>query len=325
MLRLQAWEENMSHLRMCFMLAILLLNICAVFNPFSFSQSYNKAFLKQETYLRVISIKSNTGNIKLADLCTPQDAISYYGIKVRKIFDAKRDKYIVYITKGRSVLARHTTEEGARAKDSSCFALYPLLGKNTKQLIVTQFSGGLHCCWSYWIYDLYPKFRLIFNGDQWSVGDGFDELEFQNLDADRALEFTQKILTFDYFDDLPYVSSPQPTIVFKYDPKLGKYYPANWRFVSFLFKGVAEEIKEIQKYNEDLRKSDVKIYADRFDLYRINALDVILRYIYVGREREAWAFYDRELKEKLINKARLKSMIKKKLKNDAVYKSIYGR
>lgn len=66
------------------------------------------------------------------------------------------------IKRGKAVLARI---DGYEFEDATRFALIRLLGKERKQLIVESYSGGGHCCTSYHIYDLGPRFRVLFDGD----------------------------------------------------------------------------------------------------------------------------------------------------------------
>jgi len=49
---------------------------------------------------------------------------------------------------------------------------------------------------------------------------------------------------------------------------------------------------------------------------------VVLRYIYAGKEKEAWLFYDKE--HHLFDKEEMKSKIRRKLKYCLVYQQIYG-
>lgn len=49
-------------------------------------------------------------------------------------------------------------------------------------------------------------------------------------------------------------------------------------------------------------------------------LEVVLTYLYAGRESEAWAFYESEYD--LPEKTEMKAKIPKKLRGDAVYKAL---
>lgn len=245
----------------------------------------------------------------LNKICTSNDSISYKGLTVTRSYKPNFAKSKVTITKSRSVLATHSDGDGFQGKDSSCFGLYPVLGGKTKQLVIVQTSGGAHCCFSYRIYEMYPTFRLIFDSTEYPIGDGFDELEFQDIDGDGVMEFTQRVMTFDYWEDMAYTSSPQPKVVFKYDPRAKGFYPANRQFAAYLLRGIEKEIREL----------------DRDDPARqwINGLDITLRYIYAGQEKKAWQFYDREFDVKPNEPDEMKSKIRITLQNDAAYRFMY--
>lgn len=49
-------------------------------------------------------------------------------------------------------------------------------------------------------------------------------------------------------------------------------------------------------------------------------LEVLLEYVYVGKEKEAWEFYEAEYN--LPDKAEMKPKIKNRLKEDSVYQTI---
>jgi hypothetical protein len=235
--------------------------------------------------------------------------LEYEGYKVSKEYDAEARKSKVVIRKGVKVLAVNGDGEGFR--DSSCFGLYPVLGGGKQQLITVQTSGGVHCCFSYRIYDLVPKFRLLFDDGNYPIGDGFDELEFKDIDGDGVQEFTQRNMTFHYWEELAYVSSPQPEIVFRYDPWDKRFHPANKRFAAYLLEGV----------EDDIRGLDPNDPAQNW----VGGLDITLRYIYAGEERKAWKFYDRTFGPKFYEKDTMKTKLKRTLMGDRVYRSLYRR
>jgi hypothetical protein len=148
---------------------------------------------------------------------------------------------------------------------------------------------------------------------QWEVpiGDGFDELEFKDLDRDGVQEFTQRDNTFNYWADLAYVSSPQPEVVFQYHPRLKRFLPASKKFSAYLLKDIAKDI-------QDLDRSDPHQHW-------VRSLDITLRYIFAGKEERGWKFYDKQFGIRPGGRDRMKTKIKKALKSDALYRSMYGR
>ena len=248
-------------------------------------------------------------SLLLNKICTDGERLEYEGYKVWKEYDSKADKSKVTIRKAGRILAINS--DGRGLGDSSCFGLYPVLGGEKKQLITVQTSGGAHCCFSYRIYDLSPKFRLLFDSGKYPIGDGFDELEFKDIDGDGVQEFTQRDMTFDYWEGLGYVSSPQPNIVFQYDPRIKRFHPANKKFSAYLLRDVASAIRALDP-NDPAQ-------------HWAYGLDITLRYIYAGEEREAWRFYDKAFSPKLYEKDEMKAKIKKTLMSDVVYRLLYQR
>lgn len=261
--------------------------------------------------------------VKLDDICQRQDSISYKDYKVENHFDYEKNIATVIVRKGNRLVARRSVETSSSG--ISCVAFYPLLGDKDEQLIIQQYTGGAHCCSVYWIYDLKPKVRLIFNGEKWRIGDGFDDLGFRNLDKDKHLEFAQELMTFQYFYDGGYPGSPSPVVVFDYDRKAKMYLPSN-RFLSYL------------KERIDRITAEAKAQKDKGNehTYRKWMLDVALSYIYAGRERTGWKIYRnifgnnykflywgggvRETKKGYDD---LKTEVKKLLYEDSAYRFLY--
>lgn len=254
----------------------------------------------------VFAARHPNETLLLNKICTSSDNLEYKGYEVSREYDQRAEKSKVTIKKDGRVLAIHHNGEGLANKEASCFGLYRVLGRETEQLVIVQTSGGAHCCYSYRIYDLEPKFRPLFDGEKYPIGDGFDELEFTDIDGDGVQEFTQRVMTFDYWEDLSYTASPRPRVVFQYDPRAKRFYPASKQFAAYLLKDVGE----------DIRKLDPKDPAQLW----VSELDITLRYIYAGKEKEGWKFFDRDGRD---DETRYK--IKKALKQDALYKVTYSR
>lgn len=244
---------------------------------------------------------------------TKEDRLFYLGYEVMKCYDPQDDVWFATLKKEEKVLA--TFKRGYNKKEWTNFGLFSFLGEDTKQLIVEQFSGGAHCCWSYWILNLLPDPEVIYESQQYPVGYSLVPVD---LDEDGVFEFTQGILTFDYFDRLCHALSPIPTVVFQYEENKNKYIPVSRSFSEHLLKGIEKDMLRVNELNERI---DSATYDDSGGEYLSAVLQVVLCYIYAGKENEAWSFYDSEYH--LPDKKEMKSKIKKKLKNCLVYKQIY--
>lgn len=244
-----------------------------------------------------------------------QSKKSYLGYTIEKLSSSESNTSTVIIRKGKTLLAKH--KDGFGDYRASEFEFLPVLGQKDKQLVVTQFTGGIHCCRKYWVYDLKPKFRLIFRSKDYDMGDGGDIGEgiFQNLDADKELELVDRNDAFLYFDDLAYVSSPRPLLVFDYSHKTGKFRLANRKFRSYILKNEETWIK---------RAFEAK--ATTPGQYMADIFSIMLDYIYNGRRKEGWRFYEAERLSKsdewtFHSKADILDVLTK----DKAYQTIYSR
>lgn len=250
----------------------------------------------------------------LDKIFTKEDTLLYRGYEVTRCYDSQDNVWFATLKKEEKVLA--TFKTGYDKKKWTNFGLFPFLGGNAKQLIIEQFSGGAHCCWSYWILNLLSHFEVLYDSQEYPVG---YEVRPLDLDKDGVFEFTQGILTFDYFDRLCHALSPIPTVVFKYEEKRNKYFPANHIFSQYLLNGIEEDIRKVREFNE---KTNFTTYNDAGGDYLSRVLQVVLRYVYAGKEKQAWLFYDKEYH--LPDKEEMKSKIGKKLENCLVHRWIYG-
>ncbi len=187
------------------------------------------------------------------------------------------------------------------AGNATNFGLFSFLGKE-KQLAVSQTipRGGRH-----WVVDLSGDARVIFDSGNYRVGR--EEFYVIDIDKNGIYEITLPITEFYMFENMSMAETQLPTIIFKYDAKAREYLPANPMFQNYLLSGIEDEIK--------------KLNSGTVGSYLSDRLDIVLRYVYAGKEQEAWSFFDKEYK--LPNKEEIKSKIKSVLENESVYKYIY--
>lgn len=106
------------------------------------------------------------------------DKLSYQGYDVERSSDAAEHQSFATIKKKGRTIA--TLRNGRLGKESTRFGLFPLLGGASKQLVILQYTGGAHCCWTYRIYDFHPKLRVIFDDESY----GLDYLGYELLPQD---------------------------------------------------------------------------------------------------------------------------------------------
>ena len=244
------------------------------------------------------------------------DKLSYQGYDVERSVDASGHQSFATIKKKGRIIA--TLSNGGLGKDSTRFGLFSLLGDASKQLVILQYTGGAHCCWTYRIYDFHPNLRVIFDDESYGLEYLGYELLPQDIDGDGKFELTQAVMTFDYFH-MSHASSVFPVAVFSYNEKSRTYVPANRRFSAYVLEDIEHDLKALELASRDVNVEDVNDKEE----YLSAVLRVLLKRIYAGNEADAWKFFDTEYR--LSDKIEFKNDIRQALRHDPIYRSVYKR
>jgi len=232
------------------------------------------------------------------------------GFDIEKISKTKRSKsylqelsYVV-IKKNESVSAKFggQTDHPLTAAD---IGLFPLLGAKTKQLIISQTvpRGGRH-----WIVELTANPKVLFDSGDYEVGR--EEVWAVDLDGDGVYEIGLYVTRFyGAFNQLSVMNTPLPQTVFRYDRRAGRYLPANHRYRDYLLKDIETGI------------SDIPPAAG--EPYLASRLNVLLRLLYAGKEKEGWEFFDKAYA--LADADKIKAIVKERLQKAPAYKFIRER
>ncbi|HEX4947501.1 MAG TPA: hypothetical protein VFZ34_12590 [Blastocatellia bacterium] len=247
------------------------------------------------------------------DFFMKEDQLSYQGYEVFKRQKKVNFKYSggerypidvasVVVKKARKTVAIFDGDEFT-VDSFADLGLAPLLGKEEKQLLValTVRRGGRQ-----WIVDLSPNYREIFDTGEWGVGREGADLGFIDIDKDGIWEIESGDFWYMVFDQISMSETPVADVIFKYDTKARKYVPANHLFPEYSLHGIDEA-------STSLPVNEGYGYLGR-------RVDVLLTYLYAGKEIEGWAFFDRTYKAS--DKAQIKARIRNVLKDSAVYKYI---
>ncbi len=208
--------------------------------------------------------------------------------------------YVVLKRKGRVVAKFDGVESGVGV--ATDFGAFPFLGGGARQLAVslTVPRGGRH-----WVVDLSsPRPRVVF--DSYDYGVGREELSVIDLDSDGTYELSMPVTTFYMFENMAMAETPLPEIVFKYDAKARRYLPANRLFPDYALRKVDGDIEALKPDNP---------------AYMSERLDILLRYVYAGREREGWDFFDRAYAR--ADRDALKRKIASALGKEPVYRFLH--
>ncbi|HEU0077796.1 MAG TPA: hypothetical protein VFQ76_09135 [Longimicrobiaceae bacterium] len=87
-------------------------------------------------------------------------------------------------------------------------AVRDLTGDGAPELVLADWSGGAHCCFTYYVFTLGPRFAVL---DTIPL-EHSDDARFQDLDGDGALELRTRDWTFAYWNT-SFMGSPSPEVV----------------------------------------------------------------------------------------------------------------
>ena len=188
--------------------------------------------------------------------------------------------------------------------NSTNFGLFSLLGVHTKQLLVAQ---SIWRSSSYWLVNLAADSQVIYRSQEWSIST--EPIRAVDADHDGVDEILQHVPAFYALQDKLAISQiPLPEVIFKYDAQAAKYLPANTLHKDYLLRDI-EESKRISEPS----KTNFQHLAD--------VLNVTLRFVYAGEEKEGWLFYDRVYQ--LPDKEEVRVRVLALLKDEPVYQFIY--
>jgi hypothetical protein len=192
--------------------------------------------------------------------------------------------------------------------NSADFGFFPFLGGRTKEVFITQDVPRTGC---QWVVSLSPRFRVIFDGRALGLGREDSDFGAIDLDGDGTYEIIVPITDFYEFHDKMSMSDiPLPDIILRYDRKKEKYLPANISFKDYLF----EDLRTVPRVD--------KARQNEFH-HRGASLSNLLIYIYAGEETKGWDLYDEQYQ--LADKEEMRRRVKKILKKQPVYRSVYNR
>ena len=243
------------------------------------------------------------------------DSISYNGYEVVRLHKTVHDKkvdgldtrvsYAILKSGGKTIAVFDGVYSSAG--NGTDFGLASLLGGEGKQLVVSQTvpRGGRH-----WIVDISSDSATLFDSYDWDLGS--EDVCVHDFDGDGVAEVSMGLTKFWGFGFMSIAESPMPEVVFKYDAKLRKYLPDK----GTLARGLTEIDVDVQTIDPgEVLQDGLK------GPYLAVRLDIILRYVYAGRESDAWSFFDRTYN--LTDKQDMKREIKHILNTEPVYRFVY--
>ena len=281
-----------------------------------------------ETPPSVDEYKEALGNIWIED---DETRINGYEIK-RKCSLGIGGIYACKLTvkKNGKVVAKFENERGE--KYWLRYGFFNFLKKNDKQLVVHTYSGGAHCCYDYYIYDLSPRFHPIYKSTKFdSANEIGDELVPVDIDGDGVYEFYQDVMAFDYDGAGGHASASFPPAIFRFDRGSGRFDLATKRFPKFVLAQLSKNLTYLDK--EIAENKDTYVSADdraEYDEeYRVR--ETFLFWMYAGKREKAWEYFRNNYRSKISGKymdefrEQFIGEFHETFRKDPTYLSIYDR
>jgi hypothetical protein len=151
-----------------------------------------------------------------------------------------------------------------------------ITGKGIPNLVVSEWTGGAHCCYHFYIFEIGKKFRKVSMLD----GGHGDLTHFEDLDGDNSLEFCTNDWTFAYWKT-SFNYSPAPPIVLGF--RNGAY-----RLAKGLMQKTAPALSDIKAKLDSVHKEELWKAGDPPPAL----WDYMLELIYGGHADFAWRFFE---------------------------------
>ena len=174
-----------------------------------------------------------------------------------------------------------------------------ITGDGQPNLVVSEWTGGAHCCYLFNIFEIGPTFRHI----QTINATHSDDAEFRNCDDDPDLEFVMEDWTFAYWDGC-FAGSPSPKVILKYN---GERYEIA---TELMRKPPMTEEKLAELAHETRISSSWRVRGEPdegwYDKPSSDVWEQMLDLIYSGNLDQAWDFFylawnhdwERDMKQK---------------------------
>ena len=178
-------------------------------------------------------------------------------------------------------------------------------GDGIPDVVLEAYSGGAHCCWTYYFLSLGSQPGLI------TKFENNRDASFLEDEKTRRIYLEIPDGAFDYFDEVCHACSPFPLVYLRLDG-------TNWVDVSREYVQDYEEIiRDSQKSLTAGKRQRLRALKEKpsdarpIERARYHALTIVFAYLYSGREgqahqalRELWPPFDQERMWKFILETR---------------------
>ena len=261
------------------------------------------------------------------------DKTIYEGIQIQR--DCPYDDFFKRSENGRCALSISRSGKVLREFDLEYgirhwlrYGVFDFLGRGKKQLIVHTYSGGAHCCYDYYIFELGPKFQELYSSDHYDSANEIGNALFPiDIDGDGIHEFYQDVMAFDYMGPAGHASASFPPAIFAFNKDKEKFELANRRFPDFVLEKLKELTGGIPEWAKVNEKYGAKI--DDETVEEIIARNTFLYWVYAGKRDQAWEYFEKNYRTKSGDKYQdkfrdqFRKEFKEKFETDPTYLSIY--
>jgi hypothetical protein len=206
-------------------------------------------------------------------------------------------------------------ELGSDIEEMNTWKVDDVVKGGNRELIITQFSGGAHCCEYNWIYEFSEEPHEIFNSFS------FGSLGFmappEDLNGDGNKELILQNLTFSYFYRCCYAASPFNSIILEYNSKKNRYVVQNLKFKDYLLAGSDGSIELSEDFISGIDPTAEPEDADPGGYFLGAIVSEVLVFLYAGEEEAAWKIFDTHYT--LSDREEVKRLIKEKLERDICF------
>lgn len=152
-----------------------------------------------------------------------------------------------------------------------------ITGTGEPNAVIYEYSGGAHCCYTNYIFELGQSFKVI------EIRSGDFPISFRELDGHPGLEIETLDTNFLYWKTA-FASSPAPKVILRYDQDA-------YRIATDLMKGPPMSRRALLRHAKTIRNST---RWGRFEYYPFdeNLWKIMLALIYTGNAEQAREFAD---------------------------------
>lgn len=208
-------------------------------------------------------------SVMFSSVFVAADSISYEGYEIARLHKTVYDKqtrsdlpvsYAILKSGGKEIMKFEGPTSGVGNETDFGFA--PLLGGDTKQLIVSQTipRNGRH-----WVVDLGSEAVVVFDSQEWGLGQ--EDVCTHDFDGDGIVELSLMIEKFCGIGAMSIAECPLVGVIFKYDSTARKYTPDR-EALSHLLEGISEDATKVDTAKQPSQSWEKGSYlAGRLDIF----------------------------------------------------------